>query len=144
MLLVLEDLHWADASTLQLMRHLVRSGAEARMLVVATFRDTEADMPVAVSDALVDVYRTEGVVRIRLGGLSDDEIAEFVRLTAGVEPPASFAPRSRELTGGNAFLVTELWRELVESGAIDDRAAERRVSLDPRRSSGRRRPSARS
>ena len=59
-LLVLEDLHWADASTLLLVRHLVRSGAAARMLVVATFRDTEADAAAGLSDALVDVYRTEG------------------------------------------------------------------------------------
>ena len=49
-----------DASTLQLMRHLVRSGAAARMLLVATFRDADADMPAELAEALVDVYRTEG------------------------------------------------------------------------------------
>jgi DNA-binding CsgD family transcriptional regulator len=117
-LLVLEDVHWADASTLQLMRHLVRSGARARMLIVATFRDVEADMPVALSDALIDVYRSEGVVRVRLGGLSEDEIAEFVRLTTGVEAAVELRATIAELTGGNAFLLNELWRELVESGAI--------------------------
>jgi DNA-binding CsgD family transcriptional regulator len=117
-LLVLEDVHWADGSTLQLMRHLVRSGARARMLIVATFRDVEADMPVALSDALVDVYRSEGVVRVRLGGLSEDEIAEFVRLTTGVEAAVELRATIAELTGGNAFLLNELWRELVESGAI--------------------------
>ncbi len=79
-LLVLEDLHWADASTLLLVRHLVRSGAAARMLILATFRDTEADVAADLSEALVDVYRTEGVVRIRLGGLADAELAEFIRL----------------------------------------------------------------
>ena len=73
-LLVLEDLHWADPSTLQLTRHLVRSGAAARMLIVATFRDAEADVPADLAEALVDVYRTEGVARIRLDGLSDAEI----------------------------------------------------------------------
>ncbi len=119
LLLVLEDVHWADASTLQLMRHLVRSGAEARMLLVATFRDVEADMPVAVSDALVDVYRSEGVVRVHLGGLSEDEIAEFVQLTTGVEAAGDLRTAIAELTGGNAFLVNELWRGLVESGAIE-------------------------
>ena len=54
-LLVLEDLHWADSSTLLLVRHLVRSGAAARMLIVATFRDTEADVAAELSEALVDV-----------------------------------------------------------------------------------------
>jgi DNA-binding CsgD family transcriptional regulator len=118
LLLVLEDVHWADAATLQLMRHLVRSGSRARMLLVATFRDVEADMPVALADALVDVYRSEGVVRVRLGGLSEDEIAEFVRLTTGVDAAGDLRGAIAELTGGNAFLVNELWRELIESGAI--------------------------
>ena len=102
------------------MRHLVRSGAAARMLLVATFRDAEADVPAELAEALVDVYRTEGVVRIRLGGLSDPRTsAEFVRLTAGVEPAPELTAAIRELTGGNAFLVTELWRELVDSDAVE-------------------------
>src|SRR5262245_23246098 len=117
-LLVLEDLHWADSSTLLLVRHLVRSGAAARMLIIATFRDTEADVAAELSDALVDVYRTEGVVRIRLGGLADGELAEFITLASGVEPTAELTETVRELTGGNAFLVTELWRELVDEGAV--------------------------
>jgi DNA-binding CsgD family transcriptional regulator/Mrp family chromosome partitioning ATPase len=117
-LLVLEDLHWADSSTLLLVRHLVRSGAAARMLIVATFRDTEADVAAELSEALVDVYRTEGVVRIRLGGLADGELAEFIRLASGAEPTTELTETVRDLTGGNAFLVTELWRELVDEDAV--------------------------
>ena len=119
LVLVLEDVHWADAPTLQLMRHLVRSGAAARMLLVATFRDAEADVPAELADALVDITRTEGVVRVRLGGLSTHEIREFVRLAAGVEPAGELTDAVHSLTGGNAFLVTELWRELVDSGAVE-------------------------
>jgi DNA-binding CsgD family transcriptional regulator/tetratricopeptide (TPR) repeat protein len=119
LLLVLEDVHWADTSTLQLMRHLVRSGASVRMLLVATFRDADADVPAELAEALVDVYRTEGVVRIRLGGLSAGEIGEFVRLTTGVEPTPELTAVVGGLTGGNAFLVTELWRELIDSAAVD-------------------------
>ena len=128
LLLVLEDVHWADASTLQLMRHLVRSGAAARMLLVATFRDADADVPAELAEALVDVYRTEGVVRIRLGGLSAGEIGEFVRLTTGVEATAELTSVVGDLTGGNAFLVTELWRELVDSAAVDIGAYGARLS----------------
>src|SRR3954454_1621682 len=47
-LIVLEDAHWADAPTLLLLRHLARAAGDARMLLVATFRDTEADMPEAL------------------------------------------------------------------------------------------------
>ena len=117
-LLVLEDVHWADAPTLLLVRHLVRAGADARMLLVATFRDAEAEVPAELSETLVDVHRTEGVVRVRLGGLSGGEVAEFVRLAAGVEASAEVSAAIGELTEGNAFLVTELWRELLDADAV--------------------------
>ncbi len=117
-LLVLEDVHWADAPTLLLLRHLVRSAADARLLLVATFRDSVDEVTPGLADALVDVSRTEGVIRIRLGGLTSDEVGEFVRLAAGTAPTAELTSTLAELTGGNAFLLTELWRELVESGGI--------------------------
>jgi predicted ATPase/DNA-binding CsgD family transcriptional regulator len=119
LLLVLEDLHWADSSTLLLVRHLVRSGTEARMLLVGTFRDAAADVPPGLGDTLVDIHRTEGVARVRLGGLSESEIGEFVRLATGVEPTPGLVATVVELTGGNAFLVTELWRELAGSGGVE-------------------------
>jgi DNA-binding CsgD family transcriptional regulator len=88
------------------------------MLLVATFRDAEAEVPAELSETLVAVGRTEGVVRMRLGGLSDGEVAEFVRLATGVEASARTTATIEELTEGNAFLVTELWRELVDSDGL--------------------------
>ena len=81
--LVLEDAHWADAPTLGLLRHLARAGGRARLLLVATFRDTETDMPDALSEMLADLRRSDDVVRLRLGGLSGDDVTEFVRRVAG-------------------------------------------------------------
>jgi len=117
-LLVLEDVHWADAPSLLLVRHVARAAADARLLLVATFRDAEADAPAELSDALVAVSRTEGVIRTRLGGLSDGELAEFARLAAGSQVSPETIAALAELTEGNAFLVTELWRELVDSGGL--------------------------
>ena len=82
-LLVLEDGHWADHPTLLLLRHLGRAAADARLLVVATFRDTEADLPQELGDALVDLRRNEQVARLRLAGLSADDVEEFVRQAGG-------------------------------------------------------------
>ncbi len=118
LLLVVEDVHWADAPTLLLVRHLLRAAVDARMLVVATFRDREADAPAELSETLVDVQRTEGVVRMRLGGLSESEVAEFVRLAAGVDAGIDVTTAIEELTEGNAFFVTELWRELIDSDVV--------------------------
>jgi DNA-binding CsgD family transcriptional regulator len=121
-LLVLEDGHWADAPTLLLLRHLARAAADARVLLLATFRDTEADVPEELSEALADLRRAEDVVRLSLGGLSIDDVAEFVRRAAGgADLDADLPELARaisDLTEGNAFLLCELWRTLVETGAL--------------------------
>jgi DNA-binding CsgD family transcriptional regulator/tetratricopeptide (TPR) repeat protein len=121
-LLVIEDGHWADASTLLLLRHLARAEWSGRALLFATFRDTEADVPETLSQTLADLRRSDDVVRLRLGGLSDDEVLEFVSLAANGRTGAELPPVARtirELTGGNAFLVCELWRAFVETGVIE-------------------------
>jgi predicted ATPase/DNA-binding CsgD family transcriptional regulator len=117
LLLVLEDVHWADAGTLLLLEQLAR-GSEARLLLLVTYRDAEADLPAEVSEALVEVRRSEGVARLRLTGLSPADIGEFARKAAGVDPAADVATVLAELTGGNPFLLTELWRELVDTGSL--------------------------
>ncbi|HTE63486.1 MAG TPA: AAA family ATPase, partial [Solirubrobacteraceae bacterium] len=131
-LLVLEDVHWADAPTLLLLRHLARVG-DMRALMLATFRDTEADMPETLADTLADLRRYD-VVRLRLTGLSADEVAEFVRRAGGGElgpEPRELARVIRDLTEGNAFLVCELWRALVETGTVDLSGGAIRVTRPP-------------
>jgi DNA-binding CsgD family transcriptional regulator/tetratricopeptide (TPR) repeat protein len=120
LVLVIEDGHWADTPTLLLLRHLARWASDARALLVTTFRDTEAEVPEALSAALVDLRRSEGVVRLRLGGLSHDEISEFVERAVGDPMPdvPQVAQVMSELTDGNAFLMTELWRTVLESQIV--------------------------
>jgi DNA-binding CsgD family transcriptional regulator/tetratricopeptide (TPR) repeat protein len=121
LLLVLEDGHWADTPTLVLLRHLARASTEARVLVVATFRDTEADVPAELADALADLRRSDDVVRLSLGGLSEQDVGEFVRRAGGgeIDPAEPELSRAlRDLTEGNAFLLCELWRSLVEANAF--------------------------
>src|SRR4051812_5653763 len=118
-LLVLEDGHWADTPTLLLMRFLTRAAGRARLLLLATFRDAEVDVPPTLVEALADLRRSDDVVRLRLAALSPDEITEFVRQAGGGEGPPELAQTIGELTDGNAFLVCELWRTLVETGAVE-------------------------
>ncbi len=134
LLLVLEDVHWADTPSLLLLGHLARSAAEARLLLVATFRDTEAEMPRALAETLADLRRSEHVVRLRLEGLSTAEVGELTRRAAGCEPGpelARLAVSMRELTGGNAFLVGELWRALAETGAVEVDGGSLRIVRPP-------------
>lgn len=132
-LLVVEDGHWADAPTLLLMRHLARAAWSARLLLLATFRDTEADLPPGLSETLADLRRSDDVVRMRLAGLSGAEVSDLVNRAAGSE--AGPDPELRELasaihdlTGGNAFLVCELWRALAETGMVEIAGGRVRVT----------------
>jgi DNA-binding CsgD family transcriptional regulator len=124
-LLVLEDWHWADATTLLLLRHLARSAWSARLLILATFRDSEADVPAELSETLADLRRSDDVVRMRLEGLSGAEVSDLVSRAAGTDPDPEdrelheLATTIHDLTAGNAFLVCELWRAAVETGIVE-------------------------
>src|SRR3954447_915695 len=121
LILVLEDLHWADTPSLLLLRHLARGLPDGRALVLTTFRDTGADVPDALSAALADLRRSEGVVRLRMTGLDAAEISEFVQRGLGWEETPELpevVDTLERLTRGNAFLVTELWRTLLETDSV--------------------------
>ncbi len=92
-------------------------------------------MPDALSEALADLRRYDSV-RIALEGLSGDEVTELVRDAAGASTGpelGELAHAIRELTDGNAFLVCELWRALVETGAVEVVGGSLRVTRLARR-----------
>lgn len=131
MLLVLEDGHWADAPTLLLLRHLARSGWSARLLILATFRDTETELPGGLSETLADLRRSDDVVRMRLPGLSGAEVSDLVSRATGSDPDPELrelASTIHDFTGGNAFLVCELWRAVVETGVVEVVGGQARVT----------------
>jgi DNA-binding CsgD family transcriptional regulator len=131
LLLVIEDGHWADTPTLLLLRHLARGAADARMLLLGTFRDTEADVPDTLSETLADLRRSDDVRRLRLAGLSEEDLTEFVRRAAGGDGGrggSELAHALGTLTDGNAFLVCELWRTLVETRVVEVAGGEIRLT----------------
>lgn len=118
--LIVDDAQWADAPSLLLLRHLV-GAAGGPVRLVATFREEEADMPNALAQTLADLRRSDDVVRMRLGGLSADEVIEFIE-RAGERRPGmapELAHTISQLTDGNPFLVCELWRALLETDVLD-------------------------
>ncbi len=119
--LVLDDLHWADKPSLVLLRHLLRSATPMRLLVLATYRDTDLDRTHPLADVLADLRRQPGVERLDLQGLDEDEIAGLMTKTAGHDLDAPARDLARALhteTEGNPFFVGEVLRHLAESGAI--------------------------
>jgi DNA-binding CsgD family transcriptional regulator len=132
LVIVIEDAHWADTPTLLLLRHLARGGVDASALIVTTFRDTEAEMTAALSAALVELRRADGVTRLRLGGLTAEEVAQFVHSAGGDQlgPEMNGAARVlHQLTGGNAFLITELWRTVLDADLAAAHDGGRQLAL---------------
>jgi hypothetical protein len=110
LLLVLEDLHFADVPTLLLLRQLLRRGAGSRLLVIATYSDLEADAGGRPSArVLADLRREAGMETIRLGGLRPSETAELVVAHLGRgSVDSALAQRLFDQTGGNPFFIEEL------------------------------------
>jgi DNA-binding SARP family transcriptional activator len=114
LVVVLDDVHWADRSSLLLLVHLVSAAPRAPILVVATYRDTEAGP--ALQRALADLHREPGVERRRLHGMGDRDVVALVEALAGAAGDADFGRAVSEETGGSPFFVGELIRHLHETG----------------------------
>jgi len=121
LMVVLDDLHWGAAQTLSLLAHLARQGTAARVLVVGTFRDTGDELTEPLAAALADMRRLDSVVRVRVSGLADDDVASFVAQATGQDLDDSLSRLAADITvrsRGNPFFVGELWHHLVSSRAV--------------------------
>ncbi len=120
-LLVLDDLHWADMGTLLLLRHVVANSPVVGLMAVGTYRDTDLDRTHPLSTMLSDFHRRGDVERIALTGLDDRGVSDLMSKTAGHELDESGTALALALhqdTGGNPFFVGEVLRHLAERGSI--------------------------
>ena len=81
--LVLDDLQWADRASLQLLRHLVGVDQAMRLLVLGTYRDTELSHSHPLVETLAALHRHGGVARLELAGLDDAGVASLMEAAAG-------------------------------------------------------------
>jgi tetratricopeptide (TPR) repeat protein len=119
LILILEDIHWADRPTLLLLRHLLRSSHEGPVLMIATYRETELDRKSPLFEILSDLRREPASTRLLLRGLAPEHIGRFITASIGQEPPTALTRLVVENTEGNPFFVSEVLRHLKEAGALD-------------------------
>ncbi len=122
--LVLDDVHWADKPSLLLLRHLLRRPASTPLLILATYRDTDLDRSHPLSDVLADLRREPGVERLDLQGLDADEVTDFMEHAAGhglEDSGLELAAAVHQETQGNPFFIGEMLLHLAESGQIVQR-----------------------
>jgi DNA-binding CsgD family transcriptional regulator len=126
----IDDLHWADAGSLLLFRHLARFTRELAVLLVGTLRDPdlEARGQRELDALLAELARAPNARRLALKPLLETEVGELASRLAGAEAPQALVRALVEETGGNALYVRELVRHLLEEGKFAPR--EGRLASD--------------
>jgi DNA-binding SARP family transcriptional activator len=128
--IILDDVHWADVSSLRLLRFLAIELRDAPVLLTVTFRDTEGTSSAALGDTLADISRRSDVERLRLSGLSERDVADLLRLTTDVPESdlLSIAASLHYRTNGNPFFLTELVRLMQSEHRLD--ASDTALAVD--------------
>ena len=132
--LVLDDLQWADKGSLLLLRHLASAEHRSPLLILGTFRDSDLSHLHPFLDTLAALRRTELVTRVELSGLDDAGVVALMEAIAGYvldDAAVELAHAVYRDTDGNPFFVYEVLRHLSEAGAIA-RDAEGRWTLQDR------------
>ncbi len=114
LLVVLDDLQWADPASLRLLVHLAATAARARLLLLATYRDTETGGREPLRQALAALAREPSVTRLRLVGLTETEVGALLAGVAGRPVPGATTAAVSRRSQGNPFFVAELGRLLAE------------------------------
>jgi tetratricopeptide (TPR) repeat protein len=128
LVLVLDDLHAADAPSLLLLRFLAGEIGESRLLVLGCYRDADLQRQGPLSAAVVQLGRTSVTRRLDLRGLEEGDVAEFIRRTTGSDPPDRLVAGVHEETEGNPLFLVEMVRLLEHEGGMGaHQAAGRRI-----------------
>jgi DNA-binding SARP family transcriptional activator len=117
--LVLDDLHWADRPTLQLLQHLIRRAVDVPLLVLGTYRDTDLVRTHPMAQTLAELRRANLVDRVLLRGLVEEDVVALV--SPGVEAGAAQRALAAALwrqTEGSPLFLRETLRHLSETGVV--------------------------
>jgi DNA-binding SARP family transcriptional activator len=122
LLLLIEDVHWADNGTLALLRHLARRVRKARLFLVMTYRDTEivSDQAHPLHSILLDLNRERLAEQLQLMRLTREQTRDLLAsmlATAGDITP-EFLESIYQETEGNPFFIEEVCKGLIEQGKL--------------------------
>jgi len=132
LVLVLDDLHWADHPSLLLLEFVARELSGSRLLLVGTYRDMELSRKHPLSLTLGELTRGRLFQRVLLRGLSKEDVGRFIELASGVAPPPGMVEAVYLQTEGNPLFVTEIVRLLVQERELSPENASQRDSWSVR------------
>jgi tetratricopeptide (TPR) repeat protein len=124
LLLVLDDLQWADVGSHRLLSQLTATLPGASIVVLATYRNGPLEGGEPLADTLASLARSAVVDRLTLAGLGPPEVARVMAAQLGMEPDAELAGVVSARTGGNPFFVIEVLRLLGSHGSGEPAAGD--------------------
>ena len=127
--LILDDLQWADESTLALLIHLAGHISQAPFLIIGTYRDEYLEEKPVLVRSLEELIRL-GIRPIKLIGLSKDAVAQMLNKLSQQPAPENLVDIIFEESQGNPFFVEEVYRHLIEEGRIFDTAGQFRSDVE--------------
>jgi class 3 adenylate cyclase len=125
LLLVLDDLHWADEPSLLLLRYLAAEMTVGRIVVIATYRDVELGRHHPLAATLAELARYPVTSRILLHGLAREDVDRYLEITAGHVPAPGLTDAVYEETEGNPFFLAEVVRLLAADGRLEGARSDR-------------------
>jgi tetratricopeptide (TPR) repeat protein len=117
LILILDDIHAADQSSLSMLHFVARELRDARIAILATYRDNEIEGAPSLSSIVTGLNR-EGR-RLPLGGLTDSEVASFAKARAGVALDAGLVAAIVRATSGNPLFLDGVLSTMIANGKFD-------------------------
>ncbi|MDX1520555.1 MAG: tetratricopeptide repeat protein, partial [Anaerolineae bacterium] len=115
-LLILDDLHWVDQSSLQLLHYLARHCGSMALLIIGTYRDTDLLDDHPLLDTLHDLQRSPGYRQYVLDRLTEAEVGQMLAAMWAQQIPDSLTRKIYEVTEGNPFYVEEVVKGMMDDG----------------------------
>jgi tetratricopeptide (TPR) repeat protein len=118
LILMLDDLHWADRGVTSMLSHVAHFTPRHRILIVGAYRDAEVSRRHPLTDSLAGLSRLRGFDGVTLQGLNADDLSAMLARIANRDPPPGLTAALDEATEGNPLFIREVLLHLFEEGKI--------------------------
>jgi class 3 adenylate cyclase/tetratricopeptide (TPR) repeat protein len=118
LVLVLDDLHWADRGVSDMFRYVAQSASQNPILIIGAYRDAEVDRKHPMAPALAGMSRLGNFENLSLSGLTAGELGDLLETVGDQAAPNALINTLENVTDGNPLFIRELLLLLVESGKV--------------------------
>ena len=132
LMLILEDLHWADQPTLSLLAFMAREISSARLLIVGTYRDDGLSHANPLSQTLGMLAAEEAYQKVQLKGFILEEVGRLIEVITGIVPPPELVAKVHGRTDGNPLFVKEVVELLTQEGEFTAKGSRENQSWSVR------------